>query len=327
MNKIFITQDNIDEIIAREIESTASEQEIIALKEWIAAAEMNRSYYNQIHEVDSLFKNKKNAVVDTDKAWSKLKSQINTEEQSNVKTIFSKRPMFNYLSYAAAIALLIISGIFLYRKQTASPQQYAATIEAVSHELTDGTKVNLEKNSALSLLKGSNRQYTFTGKGEFTVKHDDKQPFILHINQIKIEDLGTVFTVDAKPASDTIQVSVTEGKVQFFSQEDKGIALQEGEEAIYIKSKNKFFKRTIDKTKSFLNASFQNAVLSDVLDQLSYSFRKNVKFENDVIKKCNITVDFTEANYALVKEIIEETLNVKLQENSSEIVVNGNGCN
>jgi transmembrane sensor len=326
MNQIIITNNNIDEIIAKEIEGSASHEELTALNSWVNLSEDNGSYYRQMHEVNNFFDGKSLGKVDTDSAWSKVSARILDNESDQVPSLQAKSwSMLKYLGYAAAVAVLIFATTIIWQKPD-NHQIYAADDTEINHSLADGSSVVMKKNSALRLLESSKREYMFVGQAKFKVTHSDKVPFVLHIDDIRVKDLGTVFDVEALPGNDTVQVKVSEGSVQFYTIDNVGMTLKAGEEAIYIKSKNKFLKRAIDVTKQFLTTSFQNATLGDVIDQLSYAFRKNVELENQSIKNCSITVDFSDAEYTLVKDILQETLDVNLVEKDGTIIIKGEGC-
>lgn len=325
MNQIIITNNNIDEIIAKEMEGSASQEELKALQAWVHQSTENHKYYQQLHEVNHFYDGKSLGVVDTDKAWSKVYSKIAQSSTIQETTNPKARTLWHYVGYAAAIAVLVIAINILWRKPQAT-QVYATNNSEVHHSLSDGSSVLLKKNSALRLLQAGKREYKFVGQAKFKVNHDDKIPFVLYMDDVIVKDLGTIFDVDAMPDNDTVQVKVSDGAVQFYTIDNIGMTLNEGEEAIYIKSKNKFLKRAIDVTKEFLTTSFQNATLGDVIDQLSYAFRKEVKLENEAIKNCNITVDFSAAEYALVKDILQETLDINLEEKDGIIIIKGQGC-
>ncbi len=324
MEQIIINPNNIDDIIAREIEGSATFAEINALNIWKNTSKENEQYYNQMHAVNNFYNH--DVVVNTEAAWSKVKSAIKNDtateqiSQPNI-SLFS----WKYFGYAASIAVLLFAGFNIFNHQN-NAEVYVSNSNGINQKLNDGSLIQLDKNSALSLIENKKREYTFSGIGKFTVKHNEADPFILHINKLLIKDIGTVFDVIAQPENDTVQVKVSEGSVQFFMKDNIGLTLIEGEEAIYIKSKNKFFKRFTDANKALLNANFQNAVLGDVIDQLSYSFRKQIAVDNPAIKLCNITVDFSNAEYLLVKDIIQETLNLKIEENGSDLIIKGRGC-
>ncbi|MCL4481163.1 MAG: FecR domain-containing protein [Bacteroidetes bacterium] len=94
--------------------------------------------------------------------------------------------------------------------------------------LPDGTKVVLNAGSRLAYpdhFKGGSREVLLLGEAYFEVKHDSKHPFVVQVNDLRIEDLGTRFNVSAYPADSRIETVLTEGKVSI-SQNNPGLFTQ-----------------------------------------------------------------------------------------------------
>lgn len=327
MKEILITKDNIEEIVARQCDGIVDQYELRALNNWKKTSDENEEYYQKILKTNAFYADMKANNVDVDTAWSTVRSKMkNTEQnlQEHTKRPYSRRQMLKYVGYAASVLLIIVAGIFFNKSDV--PSQYLTTDVAMSHKLDDGSVIELAENSALNKISESGRAYNFSGEAEFQIVHDDTKPFIVHMNDIIVKDLGTVFRIRSIPTSDTVFVKVTEGIAQFYTLSDSGIVLEEGEEGMYIKSINKFYKRSIDVKNQFLSISFENATLGEVMDHLSYSFRKNISIDNESIRNCNLTVDFSRASLATVKEIIEETLNLEIEEHLTSLSIEGEGC-
>jgi ferric-dicitrate binding protein FerR (iron transport regulator) len=323
MKEIIITQNNKEEIIAKYLDGRASEAEINALTQWRENADENENYYREINLVNSYFLKEAGSQVSVDDAWKKVSTRIQnktTQDKNHVEKPFA----WKYIGYAASIIILATAVYVLRPEET--PTQIITSDFSLNHKLKDGSEILLQANSYLSKTSENSREYDFRGSAKFDVLHNDDDPFVVHIDQIIVKDLGTVFDLKALPGSDTVFVKVSEGLVQFYSLVNAGISLEEGEEGMYVKSKNKFYKRASDPENAYLTKAFQEASLSEVIDYLAYTFRKNILIENDDIINCNIHVDFTKAPYQLVKEIIEETLNITITEKDDSIILSGEGC-
>jgi hypothetical protein len=82
--------------------------------------------------------------------------------------------------------------------------------------LPDGTKVFLNAGSRLvypDLFVGDTREVYLNGEAYFEVKHNDKQPFIVQVNDLRIKDLGTKFNISAYSSDGRVETVLTEGKV------------------------------------------------------------------------------------------------------------------
>lgn len=322
MKNIKITYHNVTDFIVREIEGSASEIELLALKEWVKESDENEKFYNELKKVDELYSADKIGKINTDKAWKKVKRRMD-----DLPITGQVRPInrWRIMGYAAAMIVTLIGAFTLFQPKDELPNIMTANLERV-HEMNDGSRITLQANSALSQLSKDERIFNFSGKAEFEVTHNDELPFQVNINEVRIMDLGTVFEIDAQPDNDTLLVNVSEGLVKFFTLSHSGIFLNEGEEGMYIKSKNKFYKRSIDVRNQSLDVTFNNSTLDEVMEHLSYSFRKKVSLENEALKDCPINVSFSYTTYEEVKDIIEETLNLKFTEEGDRLLISGTRC-
>jgi len=125
--------------------------------------------------------------------------------------------------YIAACALLLVYVGFFMERVTFF-QEYPAQAKVQKEIL-------LPDNSIISLDGGTGMIVTFTkafhskrvvqlsrGKALFSVEHDPKNPFIIEIQNMQIEVVGTKFEV--LNSDETVKVSVLEGKVALSSRLD-----------------------------------------------------------------------------------------------------------
>lgn len=83
--------------------------------------------------------------------------------------------------------------------------------------LPDGSRVWLNAASSIRYpvaFNGSSREVEVTGELYFEVKHNTKQPFIVHANGHKIEDIGTSFNVHAYSGERSFSTTLLEGAVK-----------------------------------------------------------------------------------------------------------------
>ena len=327
MKKVVITTDNVEEIIAKKCDGLANQNEVQALEIWRSASSENDEHYRKIMQTNTYYAGMKANEIDVEKAWNQVRTRMKKDEgakQKSGKSTSTVTSLWKLVGYAASAILLITAGTFVLDLNEKS--EFYTTDVALVHELKDGSTVQLGKNSALSKISTSEREYNFSGEAEFEVIHDEERPFVVHMNNILVKDLGTVFHIKSVPSSDTVFVKVTEGIAQFYTLTNEGIILEHGEEGMYIKSKNEFYKRSIDENNQVLSINFQNASFDEVLDHLAYSFRKNITIQNEMIRNCDITVDFTKATFTEVKDIIEVTLDIQIHGDLTSLSIEGKGC-
>jgi Fe2+-dicitrate sensor, membrane component len=96
----------------------------------------------------------------------------------------------------------------LWEAQTKPGQQ-------VTLNFADGTKVVLNSASQLkySISSQGVREVYLQGEAYFEVVHSDAQPFILHVVDGTIRDIGTKFDVKAWPDDERTRLAVIEGMI------------------------------------------------------------------------------------------------------------------
>ncbi len=104
--------------------------------------------------------------------------------------------------------------------------------------LSDSTKVYLNAISKLifpvSFSKGT-REVFLEGEACFMVKKDQGKPFIVNVNGMRIEVLGTTFNVNAYKDQEKIVTTLVEGKVRLFAEagQSGGYILSPGDQAVF----------------------------------------------------------------------------------------------
>ncbi|MBK8627989.1 MAG: FecR domain-containing protein [Saprospiraceae bacterium] len=114
------------------------------------------------------------------------------------------------------------------------------------------------------------RKLKLSGKGKFTVTHNEDLPFIIESNGVFIEDLGTVFSVESMPDSDTVYVVVNEGIVRLYDEQGSEIIIKAGEKAWYIRSQKTIIT---DLETKVLKFDFKDTRLAEVIDLLEKTYR------------------------------------------------------
>ncbi|WP_343674253.1 FecR domain-containing protein [Chitinophaga sp.] len=137
--------------------------------------------------------------------------------------------------------------------------------------LPDGSHVWLNAASSLrypTSFNGNERRVDITGQGYFEVSPNAKQPFIVQVNNMEVQVLGTAFDIMAYSDEKSVNTTLVQGAVKV---NDK--RLFPGQQAVMDPSTGQITIRDADieqviawKTGFF---EFDNARLSDILRQLS----------------------------------------------------------
>ena len=169
--------------------------------------------------------------------------------------------------------------------------------------LSDGTKVFLNSMSKLVFpvrFSGDKREVTLEGEAYFEVHKDKQHPFVVSVNGMQINVLGTKFNVNAYQDDQNIYTTLVEGKVRINSenQQEKEWLLEPDQQAVFDKSDARVKIKNVD-AKQFMQwttgtYTFTDQSLDEIMKSLSrwydfkYSFNdeslKSLRFEGGLNK-------------------------------------------
>lgn len=217
---------------------------------------------------------------------------------SEVKAIRTQKLVPVWLKVAATIILLLGCNYFWYtytenitEVYTKGSSPYEIKVPPGSRAnimLPDGTEVSLNAGSMLRYYQGfgiRDRDVTLDGEGYFKVAKNDKIPFFVNTNGVKVRVVGTIFNVRAYNEDDYVMVSLLEGRVSLSTLSDSVMKLFPSEQALYNKN-----TRHLKKMKS--NAStacdwldgglvFEDASFADIAHQLERKFQVKIRIESE----------------------------------------------
>lgn len=227
---------DIENLIIKSLDKTASEAELKVLKEWINQSESNKRHYFQFKDVwDST---KEVSMPKVDSAWRDFKRQTQTTRSI---TKWGKE-----LIKIAAIAITVaIASYFVFQlpdnieESTAFAKVVVPNGSKTTVHLADGTIVRLNAGSELIYPTQFNKELRtveLRGEGYFEVQHNAEHPFQVTAGEIEVRVLGTEFNVMAYPDADRIETTLVEGSISLNKRgtsATKAIILKPGEKAIY----------------------------------------------------------------------------------------------
>jgi ferric-dicitrate binding protein FerR (iron transport regulator) len=169
--------------------------------------------------------------------------------------------------------------------------------------LSDSTKVFLNSMSRLVYpvkFSGDKREVTLEGEAYFEVRKDRQHPFIVTVNGMQINVLGTSFNVNAYPDELKVYTTLVEGKVMInpANQEDKKWILEPNQQAAFGRSDSEVKISDVD-AKLYMQwtkgtYTFTDQPLDEIMKSLSrwydftYSFSdeslKTIRFEGGLNK-------------------------------------------
>lgn len=183
----------------------------------------------------------------------------------------SSRPIHHRWWLAASIIIFISAGLFFLGDSLFYRMYTAESGMIKSFTLPDGSKVTLNANSSVKVLRSlmgrESREVWIDGEAFFEVmKKNDGAKFIVHTNNFDVEVLGTKFNVNDRRGK--TEVVLAEGKVKLVTKGQMPLIMNPGEQ-VSLSTAQDGFERQVAKTKKYEawrnnRLVFENTPLSEV---------------------------------------------------------------
>jgi ferric-dicitrate binding protein FerR (iron transport regulator) len=316
-------------LLQKRLSGPLTPQEQSSLDDWLAQSPDNQSVAEQVSKTWDLSKGFSQEVeLDMDADFERLERRIAQAEEKPAAKVMALKPKRSWLAIAAAILALLVAP-FVLRKFLGSEAKMDsfATADAPAQQpmlLADGSKVWLNAHSSLEYFtedKGKRRCVKLSGEAFFEVAKNPERPFVVETQLGEVTVLGTSFNVRNKPGKPTLEVNVSTGKVRLQpSGSPQHLLLVADETGIYDQQKNTLVKSTgmANNTAAWHTAKlvFDNAELSEVLQQLSVLYGTGLSVENQAVGNCPLTVSFEGATIDAALETIGAILGAKVERDS-----------
>ena len=155
-------------------------------------------------------------------------------------------------------------------------------------QLSDGTKVWLNASSSITFptsFSGKERKVSITGEVYFEVAKDKSRPFMVSVNDMQVNVLGTHFNVNAYEDEKSVNTTLFEGSV-LIRKKNVSVLLKPGQQAEKQKSGTIVINNNVnlDQIIGWKNGTFffENASLEMVLRQLSRWYDIDIVFEKGI---------------------------------------------
>ncbi|HEV7350658.1 FecR family protein [Telluribacter sp.] len=236
--------------------------------------------------------------------WKKIKPVIEERQIDWFPAETEKKNLvLPVLFRVAAAAVLLLFMVWAGRGMKWSDEVTTATLmqqevadgQQLTIKLIDGTVIKLNAGSKLSYPKkflSNKREVQLTGEAYFEVASRPEAPFIIHTDNVRIEVLGTKFTVKAYPEGENVKVAVVEGKVGVNTSETSGekekqqeeVYLTKNEMATFQKDKNELVVTSFN-TNDLLGWKdgilfFEKASFSEIVRKLERWYGVKIKVNN-----------------------------------------------
>lgn len=318
----------IQTIIARNLAGQSTPAENAELQLWLSESLLNEQTFKEYQRVWQLTKLKEYSF-DFDKAWASFEKRIQeehqkvTSEEHPIIPISTEklRPLRILLRVAAVFVLVFSSWYLLKNVNTPEPILITAT-QNTSSKLPDGTTISLNAGSKMvydSKFAKNNREIEFNGQAFFNVAKDANNPFILEVNGVGIEVLGTAFHVFAEEDSYEVTVHLENGRLRIFPLQgnvnhEMETTLLPGEMIVYNSLNNTFVKSKYTNRNymawSTRELVFNNTSLVQVIKDLENAY--NLDFITDTdIDTLKLTANFQDETPEAILQTLEIIFNLK----------------
>lgn len=323
------------DLIAKKLSDEISAEENQKLESWLGEDEENQlifdSFQGAWNEMDRV-KGKSSREIDME--WPRLEKKIDFEAsvpKGKERSLFG-----NVYRYAAAFLFVVLAGFAMYYfLSIQGMEQLVAEIQIQEVELPEGSIVTVNSQTKLTYpkkFKKDKREVKLSGEAFFEVANDPERPFIINAGDIRVEVLGTSFNVKAYENQDNIEVTVSSGKVAVYRPEnpDKRVVLIKGQKAIFYKSTTKIEASINDninfnswKTKQII---FEDTPMPDVVRIINEIYKSDLKLVGGQLDECPVTTTFDNQSLESVLNVLESTLDLKIEQKGKSFEISGEGC-
>lgn len=155
-------------------------------------------------------------------------------------------------------------------------------------ELPDGSQVYLGAMSAIRFpvrFTGEKRKVEVSGEVYFEVARDTEHPFVVKVDDMEVEVLGTSFNVRNYTDETDMEITLVTGKVKVANDGGEACVLEPSEQVIWNKQTSMMSSRKVD-AEAFIDwkngkLNLRNERLEDILNRLSKWYDIEVFFLND----------------------------------------------
>ncbi len=323
--------DYFSDLISRYLSGNTDAAEQKELEQWVLADPANKKQFIAFKKAWMLsgMQNQQDANVDA--MWKRTEAQLFRE--AKVRELPPRSIGRRWLKIAAAVVVLVVSTALVYRHfQSPAPFFAETTTVTMPYDLSDGTRVTLNKSSSLRFLaenENGEREVQLTGDAFFDVARDETAPFVIETQNVEIEVLGTSFYVDSRASQAEIQVIVQSGRVAVRAGGQE-VILNKDEQAIFQKDENKLLKQT-NQDENYLALKsgelvFKDTPLETAVFALSRQFNTNIRIADEALSACSITSTFKNKSLTAVLTILESSFGIQSAQQGEEIVLTGQ-CN
>ena len=306
-----------DELILLSLTREIGPGEAEELRLWTESSEAAMSYYREICDLWQAA----GAADITDKynarkAYAQFRKEYLTRQEPR-----RHRSHAWFWRVAAALALVLATGILSWwRGAETLKQQFAdivveAPVGSSTHlTLPDGSSVWLNAASSIRYSQGfgvSDRRIRLSGEGWFEVAHNEKLPFIVAGETLRVRALGTQFNFRDYPKDLEAVVSLQQGRLALTNllNSDTEKYLYPDQRVVMDKHTGKMHIESKDASRAMLWTDgilfFDEVLLPDIAKELERRYNVHITILGEQLRKMRIYCDFASRDLD-IRDILDQ---------------------
>ncbi len=223
----------------------------------------------------------------TDSTLQSLEHLLDRKQEAEKRKI----RRFTLGRYAAAVAVILSIGMWLWFERTASAETkwveyFAQAGDSGSILLPDGSRVYANTGTVIlypETFGKNNRTLYITGEANFKVVKNTHWPFVVHSKGFSITALGTEFDVTSYPSDAYFKTTLIDGRVKVEWEEAPGeVLLMPSDQFVFYRPTRQF---TVDKVDLYDATAwqrgelvFRGSTIREVLDVLEEKFAVSFQY-------------------------------------------------
>lgn len=297
------------DLIVSKLKNDITTEEDVRLDAWLSESGNKEVFIELCNLWDKIQSNASEYVPDKDYYWKELSRRISKSGQVSTEKPRRKMSGWSYVAAACAIVAVAISFYVGYWAGIPEefPMQYSNMGGKGMASLPDRSSVWLHTDTRLLCnmsRQKEERVVTLQGEAFFDVKHNERKPFVVQTEGMRIVVHGTKFNVESFPDMENTYVSLVEGSVSLQTAEEHRY-LVPGEVATYNKRNHQLSITKGDVLFASLwtknEIVFEQRSLSDICRVLSKWFHVKIDLLPAISDKFHYT-------FTLRNEPLEEIL-------------------
>ena len=312
-----------DELLIKFLLKETSEDENTIVNDWLLASPANAAQLAQFEKIWNASKQlAATSQVDEEQAWLKFKAKADALPVAH--TIVKPLKRNHLWLRVAAVLVLAFSAWSLYT--IFGPSAYIEVVssdQVLNKTLPDGSALTINKNTQISYANNFKKHRSVRlkeGDVFFDVAHDKQHPFVIDIDDVDVEVVGTSFNI--KHRKDNTEIVVETGIVKV-TLNDQEIRLVKGEKLLISPATKQLQKeQSTDQLYNYYRTKLfiaNNTPLQKLTETLNEAYGSNIVVDDKV--KITFTGPLELGNLDQNLKVICDALQLKITRNQKEILL------